>query len=493
MAKKRIFSIARRPFLAGLSSAAGAAMFVRPIVAEAQAGAAPKRFFAFHYGCGTVLGTPAGAGSWGFGAGAPWTWLPTGSGTNITLSPLLNLFAPIRSKMLTIHGLLRGDKDQQIDGDKHTHGMVYMMNGWVPVPMTNAAPEDDKSNAKNITSVDPSIDQRLLTKLPAVFRDPLVAGGRPTQFPSIQLCASPDSMLSSPASFTCLKVISYAGKDKPMGPEGRSQTAFNNYFGSAMMPGVDPAVFARQQAQKRSILDFVIGDLQRLQPMVPVAQRGKLDEHVTAIRNLEARITDQPPPAGQIVKPTLVSEPSGAYEKRVKEVHANNLAIIRCAFQSDLTRVATFTSAGGNNTDQVNDYFNPAPFAYQGDGHGCSHNGKTTDAMLAKGTVSKLFLEAVAKMLSDMDLVKEVDGTVLDNTLAVVFSECSDGDQHSPVFPVAWFGGKWIKLVTGQHLNITPERYVNDAWRPMLDALGDTAAFGDPKYSKGAIPGIIGT
>ena len=90
-----------------------------------------------------------------------------------------------------------------------------------------------------------------------------------------------------------------------------------------------------------------------------------------------------------------------------------------------------------------------------------------------------------------MDLAKEADGTLLDNTLAVVFSECGDGDPHSPVFPVAWFGGKWIKLVTGQHLNITPERYVNDAWRPMLDALEDTAPFGDPQYSKGAIPGII--
>src|SRR5882762_4184145 len=49
MTKKRIFAISRRPFLAGLSSAAGAAVFIRPIIAEADTGAAPKRFFAYHY------------------------------------------------------------------------------------------------------------------------------------------------------------------------------------------------------------------------------------------------------------------------------------------------------------------------------------------------------------------------------------------------------------------------------------------------------------
>ena len=45
----------------------------------------------------------------------------------------------------------------------------------------------------------------------------------------------------------------------------------------------DPAVFARLQAQKRSVLDFVISDIQRMQPMVPVGQRPKLDAQLTAI------------------------------------------------------------------------------------------------------------------------------------------------------------------------------------------------------------------
>ena len=301
------------------------------------------------------------------------------------------------------------------------------------MPTTNPiTPEADPANAKLITTVDPSIDQQLLTLLPDVFRNPLVPGGAPTQFPSIQLCASPYSMLNSGSSFPCLKVISYSGKNQPMGPEGRSQTAFNNIFGAAMMPGVDTPTFLRQQAQKRSILDFVQSDIKRMQALLPVSQRPKLEAHLQSIVDLENRITDTPP-VNTVIKPTLVAEPTGVYEARVREVHANNLAIIRCAFQSDLTRVATFTSGNGNNQDQVQKYFAPPPFTFQGDGHQCSHNGKTVDALLAKGEVNAIFLQAVAKMFIDMNATPEGTGTLLDNTFGIVFSECLDGEDRKSV------------------------------------------------------------
>jgi len=509
MTKKRTFAITRRPFLAGLGSAAGAAVFIRPIIAEADTGAAPKRFFAYHYPCGTVAGTPAGAGTFGFtvtgGGPTKWSWLPTLPGTGITPAPadptpstLTALFSSIKNKYLTIHGLLRGDKAARLNGDKHVHGMVYMMSGWVPVPTTNpATPEGDMYNAKLITSKTASIDQQLLTNLPSVFRgpDPAVPGSRQTPFASLQLCGSPYSMLTNSNSYTCLKVISYADINKPMGGEARSQTAFNNVFGTAMMPGVDQAVLARQQAQKKSILDFIQSDIQRLQPMVPVSQRGKLDAQLTSIQELEARIMSTVTPPGQIVAPTLTPEPAGAYEARVNQVLSNQLAIIRCAFQSDLTRVATFTAGHGNNADQVQGYFQPPSFGYKGDGHSCSHNGKSADALLAKGEVSALFLKAVAKMFGDMDATMEgTTDTLLDNTFGLVFSECLDGDPHSPTFPMMVAGGKWLKMVTGgKHLNISGDRYVNDFWIPALNAFGHpTTTWGDPQYVGMPLAGIFG-
>jgi len=479
-----------------LGSAAGAAVFIRPLIAEAQTGQTPKRIFIHHYPCGTV----AGINGFGLNNGtyAKWYWRPPNgsSGPSYTASPLLKLFDPVRASCLSIHGLIRGDRTQKIAGDKHTHGILYMTTGWVPIPMVNAMPELDAANAKQITAKTATIDQQLLAKFPQIFRDPLVAGGRQTQFPSIQLAASPYSAMTS-SSYTCLKVISYADHDKPMGAEARTQTAFNNIFGSAIMPGIDPLVFQRQQAQKKSILDFVQSDIQRLQPMVPVSQRPKLDAQLSSIRNLEAQISSMPPAAGTIVKPTLTTEPTGAYELRARQVHDNMLDIIRCAFQSDLTRVATFSSGHGNNSDQVANYFSPTPFMFRGDGHGCSHNGKTNDAMLAKGEVSALFLSAAAKFLTNMSKIPEATGTLLDNTFNLIYTECEDGDPHSEWYPMLVAGGKWLKINTGQHMVVTPDRYVNDFWISMQNALAATvggapiSTWGDPQYAKGALPGVF--
>jgi hypothetical protein len=487
MTKKRCFSIGRRPFLAGLGTA-GASIFVRPLLAEAQTGQTPKRFFMFHYPCGTVAGIP------GFGQGAKWFWRPTGSGPMYTASPLLNLFAPVRSSILSIHGLIRGDRQQQVYNDKHTAGMIYMGTGYVTVPSKTAVLPEQDPNSKMITAATPTIDQQLLQKFPEIFRNSLVPGGTPTQYPSIQLAGSPHSMVTATEGApTCLKILSYADKDKPLAPEARTQNAFNNIFGMAMMPGVvDPTIFARQQAQKRSILDFVISDIQRMQQIVPVSQRGKFDAQLTSIRSLEARIPTTPPTGAGIVKPVLATEPAGAYEPKARTVHANLLDIIKCAFQSDLTRVATFSSGHGNNEDEVERYFSPAPFAFQGDGHGCSHNGKSADAMAAKGEVAALFLKAVADMFINMSKIPDGADTLLDNTLGVVFSECEDGDPHSEWFPLLAAGGKWLGMQTGQHL-ITPDRYVNDFWIPALSAIGGqpVTTWGDPKYAKGALPGVF--
>ncbi len=151
MKNNRCFSISRRPFLAGLGSAAGAAVFIRPLIAEAQTGQTPKRIFIHHYPCGTV----AGINGFGLNNGtyAKWYWRPPNgsSGPSYTASPLLKLFDPVRASCLSIHGLIRGDRTQKIAGDKHTHGILYMTTGWVPIPMVNAMPELDAANAKQIT------------------------------------------------------------------------------------------------------------------------------------------------------------------------------------------------------------------------------------------------------------------------------------------------------------------------------------------------------
>jgi hypothetical protein len=486
--------LTRRAALGGLASATGAAVLLRPLVAEAE-GIVPQRFLYIHYPCGTVSGLP------GEGENAEWYWFPKGqAGPNYTPSPLLNLFATVKDRILPVDGVDLGEVNLESKGDKNAQGMMYMGCGWIPVAM-DGFPIDsqfDPPSAKKITvpKGTKTIDQLLLDKVPALTA-PLVAGSPGPQFPSIQLCGTETSMMGR--GEPCLKVLSYAGNGQPLWGEGRSQNAFNNIFGTPM--GMDPADVARRQAQKKSMLDLVMRDLGRMRAMVPSSQYPKLDAHLTAIRELEARIAPPTGPGpGPIVKPTLVAEPTAGHnnatpdEARHGALIENMLEIIRAAFASDLTRVVSITYAGGDNPLHPIAFCPNPSFTNNGDGHGVSFSGDGPEAIKAKGEMAAFYTRLTAQGLARMSQTPEGGGTLLDNVMGMYFTECRDGSNYARARnPFLLFGGKFLKLSAGQFLVVSSQSYVNDVWASMLTAWGvPTTTFGDPQYARGVIPGLFG-
>ena len=67
-------------------------------------------------------------------------------------------------------------------------------------------------------------------------------------------------------------------------------------------------------------------------------------------------------------------------------------------------------------------------------------------------------------------------------------------DSHARTrIPVLLFGGKFLKLGTGQFIAVSPNRYVNDIWSSVLTAWGvPTNVYGDPQYSQGILPNLFG-
>jgi hypothetical protein len=483
---------ARRPFLAGLGSAAGAAALLRPLIAEAD-GIVPQRFLYVHQPCGTVSGLP------GEGENANWFWYPqSGTGANYVPSPLLDLFRAVKGSILPIDGIDLGDVNQMTLGDKGAQSMMFMGTGYMAVAI-DGFPIDqqfDAPNAKKITvpKGTKTIDQLLLDKIPALTQ-PLAGAMTGPQYKSIQLCGTDKSMASQGEA--CDKVLSYAGNNLPLWGEGRSDVAFNNIFGTAMMPGVDPAVIARLRAQKMSVLDSVIVDIQRMQVLLPVSQRPKLDAQLAAIRSLEQRIGMTTP---GFVKPALIPEPTmgrtgaNASEVRHEALITNMLEIIRCAFASDLTRVASITFADCFNPLRPL-YFLPNPgFTVSSSAGGIQFGGKTPELIEAKGEMAAFYARLLAQGLARMTQTPEGAGSLLDNVFGTFFTECRDGDNHERRrIPLMLFGGKFLKLQTGQFFAATPNAYVNDVWASALTAWGvPTTVFGDPVYGRGVISGLFG-
>ena len=473
----------RRSFLTAMGVGVGHT-FLRPLTAEAD-GLVPQRFFMIHRPCGT----------W------PDDFLPPEgqpSGTDYPITPILRPFEPLRSKMVVYRGV-DGPPNDTENGDRHGAGLIAQVTGRLPVQPANASRDDrEDMNSKTITAAAPSFDQYLLSAG--------IPGLQPPAGAAKAIHLSGNTRSGPRQHFACLSCISYGGTSQPNFGEPRPMRNFSNILGSAIVGGpgmpVDPAFLERQVTQKKSVLDFVRTDLTRLKGQIPSGQNVKLDAHLDAIRLLETRIGQGAPPlSAGCSKPTLAPEPSTRLSGREKDevihatVSANNLAIIRAAFQCDLTRVATFTFADGNNDLHPINFVNGPSFKINGNHHdGVSHGGKDNrDAQIAKRETDLFYGDLTARALLDMDDIAEgaAGQTLLDNTLTYYFSECSYGDDHEMIdLCTLYFGGKFLGLNTGSYLNYASKIFQNDVWTSILNAWGKpTERFGDPQYCKGSGPG----
>ena len=100
----------------------------------------------------------------------------------------------------------------------------------------------------------------------------------------------------------------------------------------------------------------------------------------------------------------------------------------------------------------------------------------------------------VSRRSPPMAQTPEGGGSLLDNVFGAFFSECRNGDDHQRRrIPLLLFGGKFLRLNTGQFMTVAPNAYVNDIWASVLSAWGvPTTVYGDPQYARGVKPGLFG-
>ena len=131
-----------------------------------------------------------------------------------------------------------------------------------------------------------------------------ISGGRPgVRFRSIEVCAQPDAT-----------GLSYVSEDNRNPPEPSPSALFARIFGAGFSapgdgPQLDPRIVLR-----RSVLDAVMEDSRSVQGRVSASDRVRLDQHLSAIRDLElrlARMQENPPNLAACAKP---GEPPGTKE-----------------------------------------------------------------------------------------------------------------------------------------------------------------------------------
>ena len=114
--------------------------------------------------------------------------------------------------------------------------------------------------------------------------------GKQTQLASLEIGLDPPDIVGAcESAYSCAyyNTISWRNDTTPLPMENRPRVVFERLFGAG---GTDQKARAALRREDRSILDAVSDDVKRLRTRLGGADRGKLDQYVDAVRDVERRI-----------------------------------------------------------------------------------------------------------------------------------------------------------------------------------------------------------
>ena len=168
--------------------------------------------------------------------------------------------------------------------------------------------------------------------------------GHLTRFNSLELtCDAGRNTGACDSGYSCAYQynLAWSSPNTPMTPEGNPRQVFERLFGAGA-PGERVDNLKRRRQEERSILDFVMQDARSMQQRLGARDQDKLDQYLTGIRELEARI--QKAERLGDVKDPMVETPPGIpadYGQHMQLMYD----MLLLAFQTDSTRVAAMLLA----------------------------------------------------------------------------------------------------------------------------------------------------
>jgi len=254
---------------------------------------------------------------------------------------------------------------------------------------------------------------------------------------------------------------------------------FTSLFGGTGMPATQVAALL---ARRKSVLDFVGGELTTFSKNLGTDDKGKVQVHLDSIRALEAQLTAGTSPS-TCAAPTIT--PAGLnfntvdnYPNHVKFMADLVAAAVICGKARAVTM--DLIDNGGGNSLTFPWLSIPSP-----DFHAIAHQGSANYAQ--KAVIDQWFYQqCVAEIVGQLAAVSEGNGTVLDNTVILVANDMSEGAQHyvgNIPYVLVGSGGGFFK--TGRTVTFPSQVPNNYLLTSILHALGMTGVtgVGDPKYA----------
>jgi hypothetical protein len=212
------------------------------------------------------------------------------------------------------------------------------------------------------------------------------------------------------------------------------QNLFDRLFGVRDETWVD---------RKKSVLDAVRDDLGDLQPTLGQADRVRLDEHLTSVRDLERAVASLPSDYGKNIK-----EPEDVADltdyPRIAKIQSD---LVVHALASGQTNVVSYMLSKGQSL---------ARFPWLGltrlRHHDYTHsNAASPESQRILRDICRWHVEEFAYFLNKMKSVPEGDGNLLDNTCVMFAHEHAEANPHKNTGLAMILAGHAGGMKTGLH------------------------------------------
>jgi hypothetical protein len=372
-------------------------------------------------------------------------WTPAEEGTSYQITKTLEPLAKFKSEFNVLTGLTHRKAFANGDGGgDHARALATFLTGC----------QAKKTHGADIRA-GVSIDQLVAQQI-----------GKATKFASLELGIDPSAQAGNcDSGYSCAysSNISWKTENQPLSKEVNPRLAFDRLFSNGE-PGETAEARAKRLRYHKSILDLVHGDAKKLTARLGSTDRRKMDEYLTAVRELEQRIARSDKSESQV--DGLLARPAGIPETNADHIDLM-LEILALAFQTDTSRVATFVMANEGSNKSY-------PFLEVPEGHhDLSHHGKDEGKWAKIKKINHYHVTRFARLIEKLQGMKEGDGTVLDNSLIVYGSGIGDGDRHNhDDLPILLAGKAGGQLQTGRHVKFENDTPLANLYLTMGDLLG---------------------
>lgn len=359
----------------------------------------PKRFAVMFLGCGINENY----------------WSAEGNGADMKLSKTLSPLEPLKQKInvidglfvkaLTNQGIHPGQTGSLLSGEHITKGAIIHSGVSVDQMIANHVGQDTPQSSIVLACEQP------------------MTGFHETNF-----------------SLAYSSHLSWQTPDSPVPVEVYPALAWDNLFDN------------RGSLLNVSILDRIKDQAQALSTKISASDRGKMDEFLTSVREVEKRVElmrkgmNEAQDAAKTKNTSLavMERPANGLPEDLRD-HAKLMCdIIAIAFQTNKTRVASLIIS----RDLSAMYY---PFLDVKDGH---HAASHDNASEGYERISRFHIEQFAYLATKLDSMKEGNGSVLDNSCLMFMSNMFIGRKHdNSRLPLVLAGGLGGTLQTGRTLN----------------------------------------